>query len=115
MDRSKNMVVNIAFYENVFLIFSLFRTRELTPASCKSYLAPRNQRPAPRTPHPAPRTPHPAPRILEKLFSFWLIVYNCCIYEDLEVKFWMIVLLIILSQPGFTSQVSLCFLWSWIL
>ena len=45
MDRSQNMVVNIAFYENVFFILSLFRTREFTPASCKSYLAPRNQRP----------------------------------------------------------------------
>ena len=47
------MVVNIAFYENVFFILSLFRIRELTPAPCKSYLAPRSQRPAPRNQHPA--------------------------------------------------------------
>ena len=69
MDRPQNKVVNIAFYENEFFIVSLFRPREFTPASCKSYLAPRNQRPQPanNAPHPAnnaripltmPRTPH---------------------------------------------------------
>ena len=42
------MVVNIAFYENVFFILSLFGTREFTPASCKSYLEPRNHAPASR-------------------------------------------------------------------
>ena len=91
MDRRQNMVANIAFYENDFFILSLFRIGEFAPASCKAYLAPRNQRPAPKqrsaptinTPHPAINTPHPAinvphpannaphppPCILEKLES----------------------------------------------
>ena len=61
------MVVNIAFYENVFFILSLFRTREFTPTSCKWYLAPCNQCPAPHKQRPTPCNQRTAPGILEKL------------------------------------------------
>ena len=39
-----------------------------------------------------------------------LIVYDCCIHEDHEAEFSMIVVLIILSQSEFMSQVSLHFM-----
>ena len=63
------MVVNLAFYENVFFIPILFFTLEFTPASYNLYLTPRDQRPAPHnnTTHSANNAPDPAPRILEKL------------------------------------------------
>ena len=56
------MVINIAFYETVFFILSLFRTRDFTPASCKSYLTPCNQCPTPRKQRPTPRNQCPTPR-----------------------------------------------------
>ena len=80
------MVVNIAFYETVFFILSLLRTRDFTPASCKSYLTPRNQCPVPHNQCPAPRKQQlaprkqPAPRILEKLGSATLYGKNILSY-----------------------------------
>ena len=45
---------------SLFSVF--FHTRDFTPASCKSYLTPRNQRPTPRKQRLAPRTPQTGPR-----------------------------------------------------
>ena len=56
------MVVNIAFYENVFFILSFFRTREFTPTPCKSYLAARSQRPAPSNQRSVPSNQYPGLR-----------------------------------------------------
>ena len=96
MDRPQNMVVNIAFYENDFFILSLNCTGGFTSASCKSYLTPRNQR-------PAPRKQCSANRILEKLVKRTSVCVKSNCYLRLEDD----VAMILGFEPGTTIRNSL--------
>ena len=90
------MVVNIAFYENIFLFSVFFVPGNLPPhpASHISHPAINALHPAINAPHPAINTlhptnnaPHTAPHILEKLAYNSLAVFVYQFLRKLQTKF----------------------------